>query len=63
MRQYLALVNLRYDSFDAALRDAGRLMTFGAASIETVDSKVLSLAQGDIVWESVRAYFPEEAGR
>ena len=32
-----ALVNVRYDSFDAALRDAQELMQFGAASIETVD--------------------------
>ncbi|WP_043838794.1 D-2-hydroxyglutarate dehydrogenase YdiJ [Muricoccus aerilatus] len=61
--KHVALVNLRYDSFDAALRDAGALMAFGAASVETVDSKVLSLAQGDIVWEGVRAHFPEDAGR
>ena len=57
------LVNLRYDSFDAALRDAGALMAFGAASIETVDSKVLGLARQDIVWEGVRAFFPDEATR
>ncbi|MCR0981160.1 D-2-hydroxyglutarate dehydrogenase YdiJ [Roseomonas populi] len=61
--KHVALVNLRYDSFDAALRDAGALMAFGAASVETVDSKVLALAQKDIVWESVRPFFPEEAGR
>ena len=60
--KYVALVNLRYGSFDAALRDAGALMAFGAASVETVDSKVLALAQNDIVWESVRTYFPTEAG-
>ena len=57
------LVALRYDSFDAALRDAGALMTFGAASIETVDSKVLGLARQDIVWESVRGFFPDDAAR
>ena len=57
------LVNLRYDSFDAALRDAGALMAFGAASIETVDSKVLGLARQDIVWEGVRAFFPDDATR
>ncbi|WP_338663104.1 FAD-binding and (Fe-S)-binding domain-containing protein [Pararoseomonas sp. SCSIO 73927] len=61
--KHVALVNLRYAGFDAALRDAGALMAFGAASVETVDSKVLALAQRDIVWESVRAFFPEEAGR
>jgi FAD/FMN-containing dehydrogenase/Fe-S oxidoreductase len=61
--KHVALVNLRYASFDAALRDAGALMAFGAASVETVDSKVLALAQKDIVWESVRAFFPEDAER
>jgi FAD/FMN-containing dehydrogenase/Fe-S oxidoreductase len=58
-----ALVNVRYDSFDAALRDAQALIQFGAASIETVDSKVLGLAQNDIIWEDVRAFFPEDDGR
>ena len=38
---YSALVNVRYGSFDAALRDAQALIGFGPASIETVDSKVL----------------------
>src|SRR5215217_487136 len=58
-----ALVNVRYDSFDAALRDAQALIQFGAASIETVDSKVLGLAQNDILWEDVRAFFPDDDGR
>lgn len=60
--KHAALVNVRYGSFDAALRDAQTLVGFGAASIETVDSKVLALAQGDVIWESVRAYFPEDDG-
>jgi FAD/FMN-containing dehydrogenase/Fe-S oxidoreductase len=60
--RHVALVNLRYDSFDAALRDARTLAAFGAASVETVDSKVLGLAQQDPVWEGVAAYFPEDAG-
>jgi FAD/FMN-containing dehydrogenase/Fe-S oxidoreductase len=59
---HVALVNLRYDSFDAALRDARALVAFGAASVETVDSKVLGLAQEDPVWEGVAAYFPETGG-
>ncbi|MCJ2070822.1 FAD-binding oxidoreductase [Methylobacterium sp. J-030] len=59
---HVALLNLRYDSFDAALRDARTLVAFGAASVETVDSKVLGLAQEDPVWEGVAAYFPEDAG-
>ena len=61
--KYVALVNIRYDSFDAALRDAPILKAFGPASIETIDSKVLGLAQGDMVWEGVRRYFPEDDGQ
>ena len=60
--KHSALVNVRYGSFDAALRDAQELIRFGAASIETVDSKVLGLAQDDVVWDSVRQYFPEDDG-
>src|SRR5947209_207051 len=60
--KHSALVNVRYGSFDAALRDAQELMRFGAASIETVDSKVLGLAQEDVIWDSVRPYFPEDNG-
>src|SRR5918997_1322708 len=60
---HTALVNVRYGGFDAALRDAQALIRFGAASIETVDSKVLALAQDDIIWESVHQYFPEDDGQ
>ena len=60
--KYSALVNVRYGSFDAALRDAQALTAFGAASIETVDSKVLALAQNDIIWEDVRDFFPDDDG-
>jgi FAD/FMN-containing dehydrogenase len=59
---HTALVNVRYGGFDAALRDAQALIRFGAASIETVDSKVLALAQDDIVWEDVRDFFPDDGG-
>ncbi|WP_159992332.1 FAD-binding and (Fe-S)-binding domain-containing protein [Roseomonas sp. 18066] len=55
-----ALVNLRYASFDAALRDAQLLMALGAASVETVDSKVLGLARGDIVWSGIAEFFPDD---
>ncbi|ESW94765.1 hypothetical protein X769_31715 [Mesorhizobium sp. LSJC268A00] len=57
-----ALVNLRYGSFDAALRDARALVAFGAASIETADAKVLSLARGDLIWAGVSTFFPEDDG-
>ncbi|WP_245624383.1 FAD-binding and (Fe-S)-binding domain-containing protein [Belnapia moabensis] len=59
--KHSALINLRYASFDAALRDARALTAFGPASIETVDSKVLALAQRDIVWDGVREFFPDDA--
>ncbi|MGX7707771.1 D-2-hydroxyglutarate dehydrogenase YdiJ [Methylobacterium sp. Gmos1] len=59
---HVALVVLRYASFDAALRDARALSSLAPASIETVDSTVLALAQGDPVWDGVAAFFPEDAG-
>ncbi|MCX2842564.1 FAD-binding oxidoreductase [Microbulbifer thermotolerans] len=55
-----ALVNLKYDNFQDALRDAKDLMEAGPTSIETVDSKVLQLAMEDIVWHSVSEFFPAE---
>ncbi len=58
-----ALINLQYDSFNDALRDAQELMLAAPASIETIDSKVLNLAMADIVWDSVSAYFPTSAER
>ncbi|WP_342731225.1 FAD-binding and (Fe-S)-binding domain-containing protein [Bradyrhizobium sp. B117] len=61
--KHSTLVNVRYGSFDAALRDAQELIRFGAASIETVDSRVLSLAQDDVVWDQVRDYFPADDGQ
>lgn len=55
------LVNVRYADFQAALRDAKALMALKPLSIETVDSKVLELAQNDIIWHSVADYFPDNA--
>lgn len=57
---HAALVNMRYDSFDAALRDAQALMALGPASIETIDSKVLALAQNDLVWGGVSRFLPAD---
>jgi FAD/FMN-containing dehydrogenase/Fe-S oxidoreductase len=48
------LVNIKYDSFDSALRSAPFMVEAKALSVETVDSKVLNLAREDIVWHSVR---------
>jgi (R)-2-hydroxyglutarate dehydrogenase len=58
--KHSALINIRYDSFDAALRDARTLVAMQPASIETVDSRVLALARSDIVWQEVREFFPDD---
>ncbi|WP_186142448.1 FAD-binding oxidoreductase, partial [Burkholderia gladioli] len=47
------LVNVKYNSFDSALRNAPFMVEARALSVETVDSKVLNLAREDIVWHSV----------
>ncbi|GGP25963.1 D-2-hydroxyglutarate dehydrogenase YdiJ [Silvimonas amylolytica] len=60
--KFSALVNVRYTTFDAALRDAPRLMALQAASIETVDSRVLALARQDIIWHGVAEFFPDDDG-
>ncbi|WP_028470835.1 D-2-hydroxyglutarate dehydrogenase YdiJ [Neptunomonas japonica] len=60
--KFAALVNVKYDSFESSLRDAKALMGWGPTSIETIDSKVLNLAMGDIVWDTVKDYFPEKEG-
>ncbi|MCV6587757.1 MAG: FAD-binding oxidoreductase [Marinobacterium sp.] len=57
--KFSALVNIKYDSFEASLRDAKALMDWGPTSIETIDSKVLNLAMGDIIWDTVADYFPQ----
>ena len=54
-----ALFVVKYSNFDSALRDASRLMKAKPTSIETIDSKVLNLAMGDIVWHEVEEFFPE----
>ena len=58
--KYSALFNIRYHSFDAALRDARTLMDVQAASVETIDLRVLALARNDIVWDEVSEFFPDD---
>lgn len=57
------LVNIIYDSFDSALRDAPTLVKANATSVETVDSKVLGLAKQDIVWDTVSDLIPQRADK
>lgn len=47
------LINIKYDSFDSALRHSPYLVAAKATSVETIDSKVLNLARQDIIWHSV----------
>ena len=56
---YRTLINIIYDSFDSALRDAPSLVAANATSVETIDSRVLNLAREDIVWQSVSDLIPE----
>ncbi len=61
--RFAALINIRYDDFNTALRDARFLTGLQVASVETVDAKVLSLARGDIIWNRIADYFPSEEGK
>jgi (R)-2-hydroxyglutarate dehydrogenase len=58
-----SLIIIRYDDFDATLRDAHALMATQPASIEAIDSTVLMLAQRDSVWPTVRKFFPMRGER
>ncbi|OAN13746.1 hypothetical protein A3K86_14390 [Photobacterium jeanii] len=57
------LVNIKYDSFDAALRNAPMMVEANALSVETVDSRVLNLAKKDIVWHTVNDLLTDVPGR
>ncbi|MDC0602360.1 FAD-binding oxidoreductase [Aliiglaciecola sp.] len=61
--RFKALVNIKYDSFESALRHAPHMVAANATSVETVDSKVLNLAKQDIVWHSVKDLIHEVPGK
>ncbi|AKD39609.1 D-2-hydroxyglutarate dehydrogenase YdiJ [Pasteurella multocida] len=58
--QYRTLINVKYSSFDAALRNAPFMVKANALSVETIDSKVLNLAKQDIIWHSVSELLTEQ---
>lgn len=60
---YRALVNIKYDSFESALRNAPLMLAAEAMSVETVDSRVLDLARSDIVWHSVKNLITDVPGK
>ncbi|WP_447078275.1 D-2-hydroxyglutarate dehydrogenase YdiJ [Shewanella algae] len=57
------MVNIKYDSFESALRHAPDLVLANATVVETVDSKVLNLAREDIIWHSVSELIQEVPGK
>src|SRR4029453_18420575 len=61
--KHLALVNVKYESFEDTLRDTRELMKSDPAAIESIDSIVLNLAMNDIVWDSVSDLFPVQEGK
>lgn len=60
--KYKCLVNVKYDSFASALRNAPFLVAAEATSVETVDSKVLNLARADIIWHQVKDLITDVPG-
>ncbi|OZB39085.1 MAG: hypothetical protein B7X50_10165 [Alishewanella sp. 34-51-39] len=61
--KYKCLVNIKYDSFESALRNSPFLVAAAATSVETVDSKVLNLARTDIVWHQVKDLITDVPGK
>tara|TARA_R110001632_G_scaffold11023_7_gene40171 strand:- start:10084 stop:13125 length:3042 start_codon:yes stop_codon:yes gene_type:complete len=57
--KHKALVNIKYDSFESALRHAPHMVAAQATSVETVDSNVLNLAKQDIIWHQVKDLITE----
>lgn len=57
--KHRVLINIKYNSFDAALRNAPFMLQAKALSVETIDSKVLNLAKQDIIWHSVKNLLQE----
>ncbi|WP_323926370.1 D-2-hydroxyglutarate dehydrogenase YdiJ [Aeromonas caviae] len=61
--RYRTLVNVKYDSFPSALRNAPFMVQAHALSVETVDSRVLGLARADIIWHSVKDLIQDVPGK
>lgn len=61
--KFKCLVNIKYDSFESALRNSPFLVEAEATSVETMDSKVLNLARTDIVWHQVKDFIADVPGK
>lgn len=57
--KYRVLVNIKYASFEGALKSAPLMVELAALSVETIDSTVLNLAKNDIIWHSVSPYLSD----
>jgi FAD/FMN-containing dehydrogenase/Fe-S oxidoreductase len=57
------LVNVKYNTFESALKNAPLMVEAQALSVETVDSRVLNLAKQDIVWYSVNDLLSDVPGK
>ncbi|WP_299807071.1 FAD-binding and (Fe-S)-binding domain-containing protein [uncultured Shewanella sp.] len=57
------MVNIKYESFESALRHAPDLVNANATVVETIDSKVLNLAKEDIIWHSVSSLIQDIPGK
>ncbi|MGV2987161.1 FAD-binding and (Fe-S)-binding domain-containing protein [Vibrio sp. E150_011] len=57
------LINVKYNTFEAALRNAPFMVEANALSVETIDSKVLNLAKQDIVWHTVSDLITDVPGK
>ncbi|WP_107670894.1 FAD-binding and (Fe-S)-binding domain-containing protein [Cyanothece sp. BG0011] len=50
------LLAIHYHNFDAALKDAGNLLDYNPAAIETVDETILKLAKNDSIYQEVKDF-------
>ncbi|WP_045858369.1 D-2-hydroxyglutarate dehydrogenase YdiJ [Teredinibacter purpureus] len=57
--KHSVLVIVKYSDFNSSLRDATELMRANPTSIETIDSKVLTLAMNDFIWDQVETFFDD----
>ena len=58
-----ALFVLKYPSFDEALASADWLVATEPGSVETNDETVMQLARGDVIYDQVREFLNDNAGR
>ncbi len=57
--RYKQLLIIHYPGFDEALKDAENLLTYNPSAIETIDEKILKLAQQDAIYPEVKDFIRE----